>query len=537
MATCGEVLVKILENYGIEVIFGIPGVHTVELYRGLGDSSIRHVTPRHEQGAGFMADGYSRSSGKVAACFIITGPGMTNIATAMGQALADSIPMLVISAVSNTHQLGLGRGYLHEMPNQRNLTSGVTRFTHTLFRPDELPEVLARAFTVFNSQRPGPVHIEIPIDVITADADHLDCRPYSIPSPPSASTRMIQYCVDKLNSASRPLIAVGGGCRNASPQVIRLAEKIDAPVINTVNAKGVIGIDHPLAVGGSGSLKVVRDLIADSDLILAIGTEFGETDYDYFFMGPVKTGGELIRIDIDAEQLNRNVRPDLAICSDATLALDAINDLMAKLPNASRQGEERTARIRKTILGKGDPGYDHFFESIRKELPSLIIAGDSNQPVYYAWLHYEVNQPRKYFHSASGFGTLGYAIPAAVGAKLANPDLPVMALIGDGSAQFTLTEMASAVEANTAVIFLIWNNTGYSEIKRFMADRDIPQIGVDIHTPDFQGIAKAMGCDTARVVDFASLQAALKKAAVTTRPMMIEVVESDLVGGPPRITS
>ena len=146
MATCGEVLVKLLEGYGVEQVFGIPGVHTVELYRGLARSSINHVTPRHEQGAGFMADGYARTSGKPGVCFIITGPGMTNITTAMGQAYADSIPMLVISSVQSRSQLGGGRGKLHELPNQGALVAGVAAFSHTLMSAAELPAVLARAF-------------------------------------------------------------------------------------------------------------------------------------------------------------------------------------------------------------------------------------------------------------------------------------------------------------------------------------------------------------------------------------------------------
>ena len=157
MATCGEVLVKLLEGYGVEQVFGIPGVHTVELYRGLARSSIRHVTPRHEQGAGFMADGYARVSGKPGVCFIITGPGMTNITTAMGQAYADSIPMLVISSVQSRSQLGGGRGKLHELPNQSALVGGVAAFSHTLMSAAELPGVLARAFAVFQAGRPRPV--------------------------------------------------------------------------------------------------------------------------------------------------------------------------------------------------------------------------------------------------------------------------------------------------------------------------------------------------------------------------------------------
>ena len=168
--TCGEILVQQLQSYGIEIVFGIPGVHTVELYRGLPDTNLRHITPRHEQGAGFMADGYARATGKPAACFIISGPGMTNIVTAMAQAYSDSVPMLVISSVNNSHELALGQGRLHELPSQRQLVSGVSVFSHTVARPNEIDAVLARAFAVFDSARPGPVHIELPLDVITAPA-------------------------------------------------------------------------------------------------------------------------------------------------------------------------------------------------------------------------------------------------------------------------------------------------------------------------------------------------------------------------------
>src|SRR4051812_21791567 len=173
MKTVGMYLAELLAAYGVEVIFGIPGVHTVELYRGLPNTPIRHVTPRHEQGAGFAADGYARVAGRPGVCFIITGPGMTNILTAMAQAYADSIPMLVISSVNARAQLGRGLGCLHELPSQRAMVEGVAAFSHTLMSVDALPEVLARAFSVFASERPRPVHIEIPLDVIVAPADHL----------------------------------------------------------------------------------------------------------------------------------------------------------------------------------------------------------------------------------------------------------------------------------------------------------------------------------------------------------------------------
>jgi len=528
MATCGEVLVKILQNYGIDTIFGIPGVHTVEFYRGLEEVSISHVTPRHEQGAGFMADGYARSSGKVAACFIITGPGMTNIATAMGQALADSIPMLVISSVNRTHQLGLGEGRLHEMPAQRNLVSGVTRFSHTLLRADELPMVLARAFAIFNSERSGPVHIEIPIDVIQSPADHLDITPFVLPSPPGPSTQAIITATDWLKNAKQPLIAIGGGSVRAASEVRALAEKLGAPVINTVNAKGVLPYSHPLAVGGSGSCPAVRKALNSADVVLAVGTEFGETDYDYFYQGGVEIKGRLIRIDIDSSQLTRNIRSDLSICSDATQALQALNQSILGA-SADGSGEARALEIRKELKASRQTGYEKFFDAIQSALPEVIIAGDSTQPVYYAWLHYETEKPRRYFHSASGFGTLGYAIPAAIGAKLAMPDSPVMGLIGDGAAQFTIGEMAAAVEAKLPVIFLIWNNNGYGEIKRFMAEGDIPQIGVDIYTPDFIALGKAFGCHAVIVNNLNQLQQELVTASERQLPTVIEVKQGDFV--------
>jgi len=167
MTTCAQRLLELLETHSIDTVFGIPGVHTIELYRGLADSPLRHVTPRHEQGAGFMADGYARASGKPAACLIISGPGMTNIATAMAQALADSVPMLVISSVNRRDTLGRGQGRLHELPDQQRTLAGVSVFSHTLHAGEALDEIVARAFAVFKSARPGPVHIEIPLDVMT----------------------------------------------------------------------------------------------------------------------------------------------------------------------------------------------------------------------------------------------------------------------------------------------------------------------------------------------------------------------------------
>jgi acetolactate synthase-1/2/3 large subunit len=292
---------------------------------------------------------------------------------------------------------------------------------------------------------------------------------------------------------------------------------------------------HKLAIGGSGSCPAVRRELKAADLVLAIGTQFSETDYDFFFEGEIEFDGKLIRIDIDTAQLSRNAKPDVAICSDARNALQALNNIIGNSKNRNSNGAARARKIRQELKATRDPGYEKFFDTIRSALPEVIIAGDSTQPVYYAWLHYETEKPRSYFHSASGFGTLGYAIPAAIGAKLAMPGHPVIGLIGDGAAQFTIGELASAVETKLPVIFLVWNNTGYGEIKRFMADANIPQIGVDIYTPDFIGLGKAFGCHAVRVGNHADLESELITAAGRERPTVIEVMQQDLVDGYPKL--
>ncbi|MDH4607170.1 5-guanidino-2-oxopentanoate decarboxylase [Pseudomonas sp. BN102] len=530
MLTCGELLVELLEGFGVDTVFGIPGVHTVELYRGLPNTRIRHVTPRHEQGAGFMADGYARVSGKPGVCFIITGPGMTNITTAMGQAYADSIPMLVISSVNNTEQLGMGGGRLHELPSQRNLVSGVAAFSHTLMRPDELPEVLTRAFAVFNGARPRPVHIEIPIDVITAPADHVRRKLGALPSRPGPCADAIQRAAQMLKAAKRPLVLLGGGCADAGAEAQRLVEALDAPTAYTINAKGVLPKDHPLALGCNQAWVPVRQMALESDVVLAIGTELGETDYDVVFDGNFRIESQLIRIDIDAEQLNRNYPADVAILSDAGMAMKALANALGQGAafSAESAGSQRAAAVREQLDAQWPEAWNgqrKVLETLQQTLPDLIVAGDSTQPVYSGNHLFEATRPRSWFNSATGYGTLGYGLPAAIGAKLAAPQRPVIALIGDGGIQFTLPELASAVEAGAPIIVLLWNNSGYGEIKRYMKNRDIPTIGVDIYTPDFQGLAKAFGCNAEKAESLEHLAELLKTAAKADRPTVIEVWE------------
>lgn len=534
MATCGEVLVKLLEGYGVEQVFGIPGVHTVELYRGLAGSSIRHVTPRHEQGAGFMADGYARVSGKPGVCFIITGPGMTNITTAMGQAYADSIPMLVISSVQSRSQLGGGRGKLHELPNQSALVGGVAAFSHTLMSAAELPGVLARAFAVFQAGRPRPVHIEIPLDVLVEDADAwLASVPVNI-SRAGAAPHAVKQMAGLLATARRPLILAGGGAIDAAAELTELAEGLGAPVALTINAKGLLPARHPLLIGSTQSLVATRALVAEADVVLAIGTELAETDYDITFAGGFEIPGALLRIDIDPDQTVRNYPPHLALVADARIAARAVLDELGRQPLAERHadwGPARAARLRAELQDSWDAAtraQTVFLDTVLQTLPEAVFVGDSTQPVYSGNLTFNLEQPRRWFNSSTGYGTLGYALPAAIGAWLGGKDLghgrpAVVCLIGDGGLQFTLPELASAVEARTPVIVLLWNNQGYEEIKKYMLNRAIEPVGVDIHTPDFIGVAKALGCFAEAIDDVPSLRTALLAARERQGPTLIEI--------------
>jgi acetolactate synthase-1/2/3 large subunit len=260
--------------------------------------------------------------------------------------------------------------------------------------------------------------------------------------------------------------------------------------------------------------------------VLAIGTEFGETEM-YPEPHPIDIGGKLIHIDIDPLQLVTQFPAAVPIVADAQLAGAA---LLAALPTAKVQngGAERAAAIR----GKVDAGlwpacatHRRIMEIVDETLPDAIVAGDQTEPVYCANQFYQAAQPRSYFNSSTGYGTLGYGLPAAFGAKLGAPNRPVVSLMGDGGIQFSIQEIAAAVEAGVGVAVLVWNNASYGEIKAFMADRSIPQIGVDIFTPDFLTVAQGLGCEASRPENVAELRDALQASVGRAVPTLIEIKE------------
>lgn len=524
MASVGEVLVEGLKARGVEVVFGIPGVHTVELYRGLPGSGIRHVTARHEGGAAFMADGYARASGKPGVAFVISGPGLTNALTAMGQSRQDSAPVLIISGVNRRDSLGLGLGYLHELPDQ----AGMVRTLCPSFQvtsPEALETVLNQAFACLYSGRPGPVHIEVPTDVMPLPCPPLSQTPQvTVTNHPAPE--LVEAAAALLNRAKRPVILVGGGARYEGPSLRALAEMLDAPVVQTVNARGVLW-GHALSVPATAELDAVRALIRDSDQILALGTELGLTDYDSYGRGNVPDLSGMIRVDICAQQMARHPTR-LGLVADAGKTMRALLPLLKqKRADGAARTAEALASARKEMAERMPKlaEYLPYVEAIRTAMPQALIVGDSTQPVYAGNILYDHDRPGGWFNAATGFGSLGFGPGAAVGAAMACPGADVVCLVGDGGLQFSPGELRTAVDENLPVTFLVWNSASYQEIADYMEHEKITVLGCDPSPLKMRPFAEACDLPFQSVgMDPAALAEALRSPHIGPRMIEVRVV-------------
>ncbi len=496
MITCGENLTRLLNAYGIDTVFGIPGVHTVDLYRGFDTVGMTHITPRHEQGAAFMAHGYAMAAGRPAACYLISGPGVLNALTAMGQAYSDSIPMLVIASNNQRNELGTGGGFLHETKNQTAATEQVTTFTHQLLDPANLDQTVARSFAVFDADRPRPVCIEIPRDVLNEPGKE---ETPVWPSPSRAAP---------------------------APQAIaEAAERLRAPVVTTCAGKGIVAEDHPLSLGCTLPFAPVQDRIKSADVVLALGTEMSETDQLYTYTR-FEIGGDLIRVDIDPEQLARSYRPTQAICGDAkaTLAalLQALPDGTADLAVAAQTAEV----LRRAIDPLWHPiAADHkpLLDIIRDLLPrDGILVTESTKPGYTSKHYYPCFESRTLLYP-NGYGTLGAALPTAMGAKIATPERDVICLAGDGGFLFTIEELATAAELNLPLPIIVWNNQAFGEIRDSMVAWGLPRIGVDLQAPDYCKVAEGFGCRSVRPGSLGEVRNAIAEALIADGPTLIEI--------------
>lgn len=512
--TCGEAVTHLLARYGVQHVFGIPGVHSLELYRGLSGAGIAHISPRHEQGAVFMADGYARLSQRPGVCFLITGPGATNALTGMAQAYNDSIPLLIISAVNRRHELAMGDGALHELSDQSATMSGAAAFAHRLLDPANLESVIARAFALFSASRPRPVYIEIPVDVLQLPYDGPLAGPAAVAAPHPAPD-VIGQAAEQLACAHRPLIIAGGGAIHAADALRSLVERCAAPVVLTTNARGLLPPDHPQLADNALTQPEATQLLQRADFLLAVGTELGPTDFPSDCLSLLRSLA-CARIDIDPSQMHRCREGDVALVGDAAAALTGIGDALTRSAQVATDPgwSAEVVHTMSRLSARGTRGDDLIIGRMLKALarhPSApVVVGDSTAPVYQGFRHYRAPRPVSWFNSATGYGTLGYGLPAAIGARLAAPSRPVVALVGDGGLQFALAELASARELIEDLLVIVWNNAGYAEIEFAMTAAGIPSVGVNVQPPDFESIAQAMSIGYARAEDADNLESLLE---------------------------
>ncbi len=522
MTSCGVALIEQLERSGTTTVFGIPGVHTLELYRGLTASSIRHVTPRHEQGAGFMADAWARVTGQPGVCTLISGPGLTNAITPIAQAYQDSIPMLVISGVVPVSRRGLGE--IHDLPDQQGLLSMVTAFSHSVTDPDELPEVLGRAFDVFASARPRPVHIEIALDVLGLDAGDAGSRPLPpAAGPPVADPVALDDAARRLAAAERPLILLGGGAADAGAAALEIARRIGAPIGLTINGRGAIDHDDPLCLGSALSFPPVDTVLREADAVLLAGAQLSDLEL-WGLTEPLELHG-VIRADIDPAQLDSRYPAEIGLLGDAVATL---TELAGRLPagDAGRvaRAEARVADVRGRM--EWPPSVADFLDVVAALdaalPPDRIVAADSTKPAYAANHSLPLHSRRSWLMPI-GYGCLGCALPMAIGAKLAAPDRPVAALAGDGGFMFSVQELATARDLGLPLPIVVYDNSGYGEIRDAMDESGIPNLGTDITTHDLPAIARGFGVGGVRVGTAEELEPAVVAALGADGPTVIEL--------------
>ena len=519
----GEWLVEALVGQGVGTVFGIPGVHNLAIYEALRRRpAVRHILARHEQGAAFMADGYARASGRPGVALVTSGPAALNTLTPLGEAYTDSSPVLVIATNVERRLLETGRGTLHELRDQPGAFRAVIGRCERVLDADELAPAFARAWAALAGPRPRPAALDIPHDVLdeaTAVAPlPLPPRRCRLPEP-----ELLRRAAELLGGARAPLLLAGGGvaAAGAAPQVLALAERLGAPVVTTLKGKGAIPEDHPLALGylGSGRGPVAR-LLRERDVVLAVGSRFaGGTGSNWRLPCPQT----LIRLDADPVELGGPAVPTLALLGDARCTLAA---LLAALGPGRADPDPTVVAVRQEALAEARaaaPWRCAVLEAVRAALPAEgILCTDMTMVGYAAYGAYPALAPRTLL-APSGFGTLGFAFPAALGAKAAAPERPVVALVGDGGFQFTLPELATAVQHRLGVAILLINDRCYSSVKGGQQRRYGEASAVDLVNPDFQRLAAAYGIPSCRLDGPAGLTAALREAVGRDLPTLIEL--------------
>jgi thiamine pyrophosphate-dependent acetolactate synthase large subunit-like protein len=522
--TGGQAVVRALAEHGVDVAFGIPGVHTLALYDALIDSPIRHILGRHEQGVGFMADGYARASGKPGVALVITGPGVTNVATAVGEAYTDSSPVLVVASAEDQRWAGKMMGHYHDIRDQTEAIRPVTDSQAQATTVGEVAPAIDAAFARMATSRPRPVYVEIPRDILEAEAEITFPKPVAADRP-GPLPEQITGAVEDIAKAQRVVIIAGGGAAtaDAGEGITAIAERLGAPVIVSQTGKGVIPEDHPYSLGNLWARdNPVDDLLRKADLVLVFGTKLGGAETED---GALRLPSTMIRADIDPEEVERNYRPSRAIVGDARKTAEALAEALATA-GLGKDGwcPDEIANAREKALEVAFGGENaEYVAALRRAIPrDGILVNDTTMMSYAAAKHFPAYAPRTFLVPA-GYLTLGFSLPAAIGAKIAQPDKVVVSIVGDGGFQFTMQELATAKQFGIGLPVVIFNDSTYTAVKMDQAMRyDRRYIAVDLENPDFLKLADAYGIPGVRASSPSELETAIVEASARAVPTIID---------------
>lgn len=520
--TGGEALVAALLSHGIDTIFGLPGVQNDYFYNAVYDTifgagnKLRVIHSRHEQGAAYMALGYALAGDRVGVYNVVPGPGLLNTTAALSTAYGCNAPVLCLTGQIHTDQIGRGYGMLHEIPDQMAIIRSLTKWAARIQRPDEAPRQLAIALSEMLSDRIRPVGLEIPLNVLSAKAE-MDMKPLPLAvRRPAVDPDAIDRAAQLLGKAKRPLIFVGGGAMDASEEVCALAEALQAPVFATNDGRGILSSRHYL----SFATGVAHRFWAEADVVLAVGTRFTAPLLNW----GVDDDLQIIRIDIDPEEHNRIAPPTVGLVADSRDALSALVNSLGKYNNRRPSRKEEMEMLKATVAAEYDQLQPQlaYLTAIREALPDDgIFVEELTQVGYVSRFALPVYQPRT-FLSAGYQGTLGWGFSTALGAKVAQPDRPVLSISGDGGFLFGVQEMATAVQHKIATVSVVFDDGAYGNVRRMQQQQYGNRvIASDLRNPDFVKLAEAFGMLGLRANSPDELRSAIEKGFASGAPTLI----------------
>jgi acetolactate synthase-1/2/3 large subunit len=521
----GQAVARALHAEGIDTVFGIVGTHNSLIFDGLTDlPELRVVTTRHEGGAGFMADGFARATGRPAACIVVPGPGLTNLMTALGQSYLDSVPVLAIAGNNPLPTLGRRLEEFHELHGSLQLAGAVTVSAQRLDHPADAPRLIRDAVRLMRTGHPRPTYVEVPLDVAGAEADVEMLPPVEDYPRAGGSPEAIARAARVLGKARRPVILAGGGviAAEAGRALEQVAALLGAPIIMAGHGRGAVPDDHPFSLGdGWGRLTYFQDLFREADATLIVGSSL---DYVSANDRAASMPDPVVQIDVDHTAIGRHRAASVGIVGDARLILEKLATELGDHEALQPWCDVVAIRAKKRAEMEGLAGpVLGLLDAVRAALPrDAIVADDLCLPGYWAMVALDVYEPRTFLHPGM-FGTLGYALPAAIGASIGQPGRKTVALCGDGGFLYTSQELATAVQEQTDVVAIVFNDNAYGALKLFQ-DRHHGgrRIGVELRNPDFALLAQAYGAHGIKLKRGADLGSALADALGRTGPAVIE---------------